>query len=230
MLISGLASVIGWLTGLGDNGPKDGSAQPATQTGGLSGDSGSGRVPGSGSSGHFNWPLWMLGTTTMLIAVVAGLLIFAAITRGRREDFVLDGAAPGYDEGAGEPDYYPVWDDDEVTAPETGPPPTSAWPGRNVRGGARFDTFSTRMTQLAHDFVLHVVACHDRPPIIDLQAPVTQRFVAAFAYAIDLFLDRSPRDPVLMSAAISEAERRWTLVKEDHRYFGGDTSTGTDER
>ncbi|MBL7493826.1 hypothetical protein I6A60_31700 [Frankia sp. AgB1.9] len=228
LLVTGLASVIGWLTGVGDNGPPDSTTRPtATPSRALPAGSGTGPAAGTGGRGHSYWPVWVLGTTTLLIAVVAGLLLFTAVTRARREDFVLDGTAHGRDDGGhgidDDPDHYPVWADDcDVTDPETGPPPTKPWPTRGA-GSPRLDPFSTRMNQLAHDFVTHVVAHHNRPAVVDLQAPATQRFVTAFTYATDLFLDRSPRDPALISAAISEAERRWTLVKQDHGHLGDDT-------
>ncbi|WP_049806801.1 hypothetical protein [Pseudofrankia inefficax] len=226
LLVTGLASVIGWLTGIGDTGPADSTTRPtAPPARALPAGSGTDPTAGAGARGHSYWPVWILGTTTLLIAVVAGLLLFTAVTRARREDFVLDGAAHGHGDHNDDldDDPHPVWADDrDVTEPDTGPPRTKPWPSLDA-GSPRGDTFSTRMNQLAHDFMKHVVAHHDRPAVVDLQAPVTQRFVTAFTYATDLFLDRSPRDPVLMSAAISEAERRWTLVKQDHGHLGDDT-------
>ncbi|ONH26213.1 hypothetical protein BL253_25080 [Pseudofrankia asymbiotica] len=86
-------------------------------------------------------------------------------------------------------------------------------PAKASKPTAGTDLFSTRMNRLAVEFVFAVVPRPGRETRIDLDAPATQSFLAAFTHATDVFLAPAPQDRRLMSAALGEAEHRWLLVE-----------------
>jgi len=203
ILIAGAANLLAWFTGADEDGVSSGQTTadlPKRQAAGS----------GGGSHHHSIWSGWLFGLTVLLAAVLIGVLVVTAIVRSRQEGLIR-GALGEFDEQAS-------WDETPeafVSAPDEPYPDESS--ARVARHSApRCDDadapHSVRMNVLAYDFLSHVCERGDRPALVDIHAPLTQRFLSAFTDATDLFLTEGARDPRLKSA-IREAERRWTQVK-----------------
>jgi len=200
ILIAGAANLIAWFTGAEEE-PRSGQ-QTATDL-----PKGQASVSSGGSHDHSMWSGWLFGLTVLLAVALIGLLLVTAVVRSRQENLVRDALGEFDDASLDEPP--------DASTPYPDEPSPGSGRAVGYRPSERDDAdhaHSIRMNVLAYDFLSHVCERDDRPALIDINAPLTQRFLCAFTDATDLFLTEGARDPRL-KAAIREAERRWTQVK-----------------
>ncbi|WP_261566875.1 hypothetical protein [Frankia gtarii] len=97
--------------------------------------------------------------------------------------------------------------------PRPVPPPARSGDAPHRFDPTGFEPLADRMSRLLQDFLAAAVPRPGRPARLDLRAPATTWFVAAFTAASDLLIGTCQTDrPDTLAAAVREAERRWGLV------------------
>jgi hypothetical protein len=241
LLLAGAANILAWLTGAdGPGGPATttpgvSTTPPATSAGPPVREV---VIPHGTAAASGHPGLWLAivlpGLFTVLLVSTA--LVRAARTRGRAEgtwgqlrsdqDGTISTGLQAIDDPY--PDLRP--NPEAISPVEAGPVGDSTdprpWadptprPGRTSRRAAwrkaSCERLCARMTWLAREFIRAAVPRPGRPARIDLSDPDTRYFLDAFTAAADILVDQDQHlRPVRLTAAVREAERRWSLLRKE---------------